>query len=88
MTACIYAPKEQTGSYPGAKTEPKSQISKVGELESLRIHFDGETPLRTFLNGEPFVDYTAWRSMIQSDRIAVARRATTLKINSGMSAVK
>ena len=56
MTACIYAPKDKRGSYPG-KTDKIAKFHKVGEWNHLRIVLTGKR-IQTFLNGEPFVDYT------------------------------
>jgi len=56
MTACIYAPKDKRGSYPG-QTDKIAEFHKVGEWNHLRIILTGKR-VRTFLNGEPFVDYT------------------------------
>jgi len=55
MTACIYAPKDDKGSYPG-QTEKVAEFHKVGEWNHLRIIVTGKR-IQTFLNGEPFVDY-------------------------------
>ena len=56
MTGCIYAPKDDRGSYP-AQTDKIDQFHKVGEWNTLRIINTGKR-IQTFLNGEPFVDYT------------------------------
>lgn len=56
MTACIYAPKDKRGSYPGTSDKIKA-VHKVGEWNHLRIILTGKR-IQTFLNGEPFVDYT------------------------------
>ena len=56
MTACIYAPKDKKGSYPG-KTDKIDQYHRVGEWNQLRIRLTGKR-IKTFLNGQPFVDYT------------------------------
>lgn len=56
MTGCIYAPKDKRGSYPG-KTDKIAKFHKVGEWNHLRIRVTGKR-IETFLNGEPFVDYT------------------------------
>jgi len=55
MTACIYAPKDEKGAYPG-QTDKVAEFHKVGEWNHLRIIVTGKR-LQTFLNGEPFVDY-------------------------------
>lgn len=57
MTGCIYAPKDKKGSYP-AKTDKIAKYHKVGKWNKLRIIVTGKR-IQTFLNGEPFVDYTA-----------------------------
>ncbi len=56
MTACIYAPKDEQGSYPG-QTDKVAGIHKVGEWNHLKVLVTGKR-IRTFLNGEPMVDYT------------------------------
>jgi hypothetical protein len=56
MTACIYAPKDERGSYPG-QTDKVDEFHKVGEWNHLRIIMTGKR-IQTFLNGESFVDYT------------------------------
>ena len=56
MTACIYAPKDEQGSYPG-QTDKVAEIHKVGEWNHLKVLVTGKR-IRTFLNGEPMVDYT------------------------------
>lgn len=56
MTACIYAPKDKRGGYPG-KTDKVTKFNKVGDWNHLRILLTGKR-IQTFLNGEPFVDYT------------------------------
>ncbi len=56
MTGCIYAPKDKRGSYPG-KTDKIAKHHKVGDWNHLRIVLTGKR-VQTFLNGEPFVDYT------------------------------
>lgn len=56
MTACIYAPKDKRGSYPG-QTDKIAKHHQVGEWNHLRIVLTGKR-IQTFLNGEPFVDYT------------------------------
>jgi hypothetical protein len=55
MTACIYAPKDEQGAYPG-QTDKVEEFHKVGEWNHLRIILDGKV-IKTFLNGEPFVEY-------------------------------
>ena len=55
MTACIYAPKDEKGAYPG-QTDKVAEFHKVGEWNQLRIIVTGKR-IQTFLNGEPFVDY-------------------------------
>ncbi|KAA5539570.1 DUF1080 domain-containing protein [Roseiconus nitratireducens] len=56
MTGCIYAPKDKRGSYPGA-TDKIAEFHKVGDWNHLRIILTDKR-IQTFLNGEPFVDYT------------------------------
>ncbi len=55
MTACIYAPKDEKGAYPG-QTDKVDEFHKVGEWNHLRIVMTGKR-IQTFLNEEPFVDY-------------------------------
>jgi hypothetical protein len=55
MTACIYAPRDEKGAYPG-QTDKVEEFHKVGEWNHLRIIMTGKR-IQTFLNGEPFVDY-------------------------------
>jgi len=55
MTACIYAPKDEKGAYPG-QTDKVEEFHKVGDWNHLRVIVQGKR-LQTFLNGEPFVDY-------------------------------
>ena len=55
MTACIYAPKDDQGAYPG-QTDKVSEFHRPGEWNHLRIIVTGQR-IQTFLNGEPFVDY-------------------------------
>jgi hypothetical protein len=57
MTACIYAPDDERGSYPG-RTEKVSEIHMPGEWNKLKVIVTGKQ-IQTFLNGEPMVDYTA-----------------------------
>ena len=56
MTACIYAPKDELGSYPG-QTDKVTAFHKVGEWNHLKVIARGKQ-IQTFLNGEPMVDYT------------------------------
>jgi hypothetical protein len=56
MTACIYAPKDEQGSYPG-QTDKVEEFHKVGEWNHLKVIVH-EKRIQTFLNGEPMVDYT------------------------------
>lgn len=55
MTACVYAPKDEKGAYPG-QTDKVDEFHKVGEWNHLRIIMTGKR-IQTFLNQEPFVDY-------------------------------
>ena len=57
MTGCMYAPKDNKGSYP-AQTDKITEFHKVGEWNQLRIIATGKR-VQTFLNGEPFIDYVA-----------------------------
>lgn len=56
MTACIYAPEDEQGSYPG-QTDKVEAIHKKGEWNHLKVVATGKR-IQTFLNGEPMVDYT------------------------------
>ena len=56
MTACIYAPEDEQGSYPG-QTDKVEEIHKIGEWNHLKVVVTGKR-IQTFLNGEPMVDYT------------------------------
>ena len=56
MTACIYAPVDEQGSYPG-QTDKVEEIHKIGEWNHLKVVVTGKR-IQTFLNGEPMVDYT------------------------------
>jgi len=56
MTACIYAPDDNLGSYPG-QTGKVAEIHRAGEWNHLKVIVTGKE-IRTFLNGEPMVDYT------------------------------
>jgi hypothetical protein len=56
MTGCIYAPQDKRGSYPG-QTDKIDEYHKVGKWNRIRIILTGKR-IQTFLNGEPFVDYT------------------------------
>ena len=55
MTACIYAPKDKKGGYPG-QTDKVTAINKPNEWNTLRIVMKGKV-IQTFLNGEPMVEY-------------------------------
>jgi hypothetical protein len=57
MTGCIYAPKDDQGSYP-AQTPKVTEFHRLGEWNSLKAIIEGKR-IQTFLNGEPFVDYQA-----------------------------
>ena len=57
MTACIYAPEDDLGIYPG-RTDKVAAIHRVGEWNHLKVIVEGKR-IQTFLNGEPMVDYTA-----------------------------
>lgn len=56
MTACIYAPKDEQGSYPG-QTDKVGDIHKIGEWNHLKVIVTGKQ-IQTILNGEAMVDYT------------------------------
>ena len=56
MTACIYAPGDEQGSYPG-QTDKVEEFHKIGEWNHLKVVVTGRR-IQTFLNGEPMVDYT------------------------------
>ena len=56
MTACIYAPEDEQGSYPG-QTDKVTAIHKMGEWNHLRVIVTG-LRIQTLLNDEPMVDYT------------------------------
>jgi hypothetical protein len=56
MTACIYAPGDEQGSYPG-QTDKVEEFHKIGEWNHLKVVVTGKR-IQTFLNGEPMVDYT------------------------------
>jgi len=56
MTACIYAPKDELGSYPG-QTDKVTDIHKIGEWNHLKVIVSGKR-IQTILNDEPMVDYT------------------------------
>jgi hypothetical protein len=56
MTACIYAPEDDQGSYPG-QTDKVTAIHKMGEWNHLKVIVTGKR-IQTILNGEPMVDYT------------------------------
>lgn len=68
MTACIYAPKDDQGSYPG-QTDKVAEYHKVGQWNHLKIIVEGKR-IQTFLNGEPFVDYTS-KTMNESGPIGL-----------------
>ena len=55
LTACIYAPQDGKGRYP-AKSDKVAATYKPGEWNHLRVVVEGKR-IRTFLNGEAFVDY-------------------------------
>jgi len=57
LTGSIYAPKDGRGGYP-AKFEEVKKVHKPGKWNKLRIVARGQR-IRTFLNGEPAVDYKA-----------------------------
>ena len=56
MTACIYAPEDERGSYPG-QTDKVEEFHHPGEWNHLKAVVTGKR-IQTFLNGEPMVDYT------------------------------
>lgn len=55
MTACIYAPEDEQGAYPG-QTDKVTEIHKPGEWNHLKVIATGKR-IQTFLNGEAMVDY-------------------------------
>ncbi len=55
MTACIYAPADQRGGYPG-QTDKVVSVNRVGKWNTLRIVLQDKR-IKTFLNDEPMVDY-------------------------------
>ncbi|MDF1575388.1 MAG: DUF1080 domain-containing protein [Bacteroidales bacterium] len=56
MTACIYAPEDERGGYPG-QTDQVAEIHRTGEWNHLKVIVTGKR-IQTLLNGEPMVDYT------------------------------
>ena len=56
MTACIYAPKDEKGGYPG-QTDKVTDIHKIGHWNHLKVIVSGKR-IQTILNDEPMVDYT------------------------------
>jgi hypothetical protein len=56
MTACIYAPADELGSYPG-QTDKVADVHRIGEWNHLKVIATGKR-IQTILNGEPMVDYT------------------------------
>lgn len=56
MTACIYAPEDEQGSYPG-QTDKVASVHKIGEWNHLKVIVTGKR-IQTILNDEPMVDYT------------------------------
>jgi len=55
MTACIYAPEDERGAYPG-QTDKVEEVHQPGEWNHLKAVVTGKR-IQTFLNGEPMVDY-------------------------------
>ena len=55
MTACIYAPEDEQGSYPG-QTDKVASVHKIGEWNHLKVIVTGKR-IQTILNDEPMVDY-------------------------------
>jgi len=55
MTACIYAPEDELGSYPG-QTDKVAEIYRDGEWNHMKVIVTGKE-IQTFLNDEPMVDY-------------------------------
>ena len=55
MTACIYAPEDDLGSYPG-QTDKVAEIYRDKEWNHMKVIVTGKE-IQTFLNGEPMVDY-------------------------------
>ena len=56
LTACIYAPIDGKGGYPAISDKVKT-VHKLGEWNTMKIVVEGKR-IRTWLNGEEFVDYT------------------------------
>ena len=56
MTACIYAPEDEQGSYPG-QTDKVEEFHHIGEWNHLKVVVTGKR-IQTFLNEESMVDYT------------------------------
>ncbi|QEF97602.1 hypothetical protein Mal15_16430 [Stieleria maiorica] len=56
MSACVYAPSDKRGSYPGV-SEKGTEVLKLGQWNHLRVVLTGKR-IQTFHNGEPCVDYT------------------------------
>jgi hypothetical protein len=56
MTACIYAPEDEQGSYPG-QTDKVTDIHNLLKWNHLKVVVTGKH-IQTILNDEPMVDYT------------------------------
>ena len=56
LTGCIYAPVDGKGGYPATSDKVK-EVHKWGEWNTMKIVVEGKR-IRTWLNGEEFVDYT------------------------------
>jgi hypothetical protein len=56
MTACIYAPMDDRGNYPG-QSDKVAEFHKIGEWNHLKVIVTGKR-IQTVLNGESMVDYT------------------------------
>jgi hypothetical protein len=57
MTACIYAPEDGQGAYPG-QSDKVTEFHKVGDWNHLKVILKGKE-IQTILNGEALVDYKA-----------------------------
>jgi len=55
MTACIYAPEDDLGSYPG-QTDKVAEIYRDKKWNHMKVIVRGKE-IQTILNGEPMVDY-------------------------------
>ena len=72
MTACIYAPRDGQGGYPG-QNDNVEDLHNIGEWNTMRMVVTGNR-IRTFLNGEAVVDYEA-RTIPDQGRIGLQLHA-------------